>query len=159
MNVVTRAGGGLLSDVLARAFGGGTHGMRGRILAHTCCLVFEGVTLIIFSKMQSLGASIVLLVLFSLGVQMGNGSTFAIVPFVCPQATGAVSGIAGAGGNLGAIAWSLLFRFGPEDDAECFMYLGIAVLCISLSTLLIRIQGHDALLFKAKGEPAAVDTY
>jgi hypothetical protein len=50
-------------------------------------------------------------------------------------------------------------RFGPEDDSKCFMYLGVAVLLIACTTTLIRIQGHDTLLFKAKGEPAAVDTY
>jgi MFS transporter, NNP family, nitrate/nitrite transporter len=153
MNIVSRPAGGFVSDVLYRTFGQGSTGMRGRLITQLGCLLFEGIMLIIFSKMNSLGSSIVLLVMFSLGVQMGNGSTFAMVPYVCPEATGSVSGIVGGGGNVGAIAWSLLFRFGPADDSKCFMWLGVAVLCISATTFLINIKGHDGLVTKSKNEP------
>ena len=42
--------------------------------------------------------------------KMTEGSTFGIVPYVKPSATGAVSGAVGAGGNIGAVCWGLIFR-------------------------------------------------
>ena len=36
-------------------------------------------------------------------IKMSNGATYAIVPFVNKRALGAVAGIVGAGGNVGAV--------------------------------------------------------
>ena len=53
---------------------------------------------------------------------MSEGSTFGIVPYVKPKATGAIAGVVGAGGNTGAVCWGLMFRFAgdrPPQVSEC----------------------------------------
>ncbi|KAG5190448.1 nitrate high affinity transporter [Tribonema minus] len=158
MQIFTRASGGLLSDSAFKHFGGGSTGMRGRIIVQMCTLTAEGVCLVIFSRMNSLGSAIALLTSFAVGVQMSEGSTFGIVPSVCPEATGAVSGIVGAGGNLGAIAFGLLFRFGPSAPETCFLLLGFIVLGCAALTPLLRLKGHDGMFTRAKvEEPGAID--
>ena len=43
-------------------------------------------------------------------IKMSNGATYSIVPFVNKRALGAVAGIVGAGGNVGAVLAGFLFR-------------------------------------------------
>ena len=159
MNLVTRPFGGMLSDILYRAFGSGTTGMRGRLLTVVICLLWEGCFLCIMSRQKHLDITIILLVLFAVGCQMGNGSIYSVVPYVEPTATGSVAGIVGAMGNAGAVAWSLLFRFGPKLAADSFYVLGFIVLGISAAVPLISIKGYNGLIFRARGEPAGLNTY
>ena len=157
MNLFARAMGGALSDKLFQWFGAGTTGMRGRIYAQSISLVWEGIMLLIFTRMDSLGATIGVLLLFSLGVQMAEGCTFGIVPYVKPTATGAVSGVVGAGGNVGAVCWGLMFRFGPSEADDVLFILGFIVIASAVMGLFVLIQGHDGCITKAKGEPESLD--
>ena len=74
-----------------------------------------------------------------------------------PEATGAVSGCVGAGGNIGTICWSTFLRFGPSDTSRVFTMMGVIVCCCAFTTPLLRIRGHDNCLTKAKGEPDMLD--
>lgn len=47
---------------------------------------------------------------FSLTVQMAEGATFSVVPFINKKAIGSISGIVGAGGNVGAFLAALLLK-------------------------------------------------
>jgi NNP family nitrate/nitrite transporter-like MFS transporter len=76
----------------------------------TVTLLGEGVFLIAFSRMGVLGPAILVMLVFSLFVQMAEGATFALVPFVNRRSIGTVAGIVGAGGNVGAVAAGFLFR-------------------------------------------------
>ena len=60
--------------------------------------------------MQDLILGIVFLILFSLSVQMAEGATFSVVPFINKKAIGSVSGIVGAGGNVGAFLAAMLLK-------------------------------------------------
>merc|ERR1712036_192599 len=102
-------GGGYFSD-LANA----KLGMQGRIIVHTLYLLAEGAILVIFSRVDSIAHAIITLVLFSCCVQAAEGTTYAIVPYVAPKALGSVSGVVGAGGNVGAVVWGLMFMFGDS---------------------------------------------
>merc|ERR1712100_30316 len=125
MNLFARGLGGYFSD-LANA----KLGMQGRIIVHTLYLLAEGAILVIFSRVDSIAHAIITLVLFSCCVQAAEGTTFAIVPYVAPKALGSVSGVVGAGGNLGIIIMasavlSVFIKikgagsiFGNDDDAE-----------------------------------------
>jgi NNP family nitrate/nitrite transporter-like MFS transporter len=53
---------------------------------------------------------IVFLILFSLTVQMAEGATFSVVPFINKKAIGSISGIVGAGGNVGAFLAAILLK-------------------------------------------------
>ena len=132
-------------------------GMRGRLWAHSACLLLEGLCILIFSRMNTLAGSVIALVFFSFGVQMSEGTLFGIVPYVLPDITGSVIGIVSAGGSMGAIIWSLIFRFGPTAPEETFLILGFTVLGTSLLTLFIFIPGHDSFLFYGTGVPSFVD--
>lgn len=76
-NVVSRPGGGLLSDVVARRFG-----MRGRLWALWLVQTTGGVLCVILGLVGSLSASIFVMILFSIFVQAACGLTFGVVPFV-----------------------------------------------------------------------------
>ena len=54
--------------------------------------------------------------LTGLFVKMSNGATYSVVPFVNKRALGAVAGIVGAGGNVGAVLAGV-----PVQDGESFV--------------------------------------
>lgn len=130
--------------------------MRGRFLAQWSALVWEAVFLFVFTQMNTIGPAIVVLILFSVGVQMAEGCTYGIVPYVCPEATGAVSGIVGAGGNFGAVMWGLIFRFGPSDPRTVFRIIAGLVLALSCLTPMLRIRGYASVFGSPKGEPDSI---
>jgi NNP family nitrate/nitrite transporter-like MFS transporter len=66
--------------------------------------------LVTFSTTTSIVVGIIFLILFSLTVQMAEGATFSVVPFINKKAIGSVSGIVGAGGNVGAFLAALLLK-------------------------------------------------
>lgn len=145
-----------LLDFLYRKFGAGVNGMRGRLIAQWSTLIWESIFLFVFTFVHQLAPAIVVLILFSLGVQMAEGCTYGIVPYVVPDATGAVSGIVGAGGNFGAVLWGLIFRFGPKNERSVFRIISGLVLCLSFVTPLIRIRGYATVFFPPKGEPDSI---
>jgi len=73
-------------------------------------LTTQGIMLITFSCATSLVFGFIFLILFSLSVQMAEGATFSVVPFIDKKAIGTVSGIVGAGGNVGAFLAALLLK-------------------------------------------------
>jgi MFS transporter, NNP family, nitrate/nitrite transporter len=158
-NIFSRPGGGLLSDYMNQWFGAGRTGMRGRIIVQLFLMLASGSCLLAFSFQQdSMVNSIVCLIAFAITMQALNGSTYSIVPYVAPEATGAVSGMAGAGGNTGAVCWSLIFRFGPAPHL-CFRILSYIVLASALTVPLISIKGYDSLFFRGRDvDTPAVDT-
>jgi MFS transporter, NNP family, nitrate/nitrite transporter len=94
--------------------------------------------------MDALGSSIALLILFSCAVQMAEGSTYVLVPSVQPERKGAVSGIVGAGGNLGGVCWAMLFQFISKEYDINFRYIGIIVMVFSLLTPFLKLEGYRA---------------
>lgn len=76
-NLFSRPAGGFISDAMARRFG-----MRGRLWALWVAQMLGGLLCVLLGRVQSLGASIVVMVAFSLFVQAACGLTFGIVPFV-----------------------------------------------------------------------------
>jgi NNP family nitrate/nitrite transporter-like MFS transporter len=147
LNLFARGVGGFASD-----FGFYKWGMRGRLLMPTIFLIAEGVFVLIFASTTSLAGAIATLVCFSLFVQAAEGALFAIVPFVDPPNMGSVIGIVGGGGNLGAVAFGFAFR--ELDYATAFTIMGAVILCSSVLSVFIQIEGHAGLLW---GEDAVVD--
>ena len=139
MNLFARGLGGLASDAANRRLG-----MRGRLLVHTAYLFAEGAILVAFSYVDALAPAVAALVCFSICVQAAEGTTFAIVPYVAPKSLGAVAGVVGAGGNVGAVAWGLLFMFG-SDGAAGYRALGAIIVASSFLSVFIRIDGEGSL--------------
>lgn len=111
----------------------------------TFFLLVEGILVLVFVRTTNLVASICVLVLFSISVQAAEGSSYGIVPYINPQYTGSVSGIVGAGGNVGAVCFGLCFRNLP-DYRTAFTIMGTAVITSSILSALIFIKGQTGLL-------------
>jgi NNP family nitrate/nitrite transporter-like MFS transporter len=140
MNIFARGLGGFVSDKAMAKYG-----MRGRILTQMMFLLLEGVCIFIFALMDSLWSAILMLTIFSIFVQAGEGSTYGIVPYVDPSAPGAVSGIVGAGGPSGAVAFGFGFLF-LKDIQHAYFLMASGVIVAGLLSLFINIKGHGGIL-------------
>ncbi|WP_282087683.1 MFS transporter [Aquimarina algiphila] len=105
MNIFARTLGGFFGDKFGKL-----KGLRGRVIFLAIILGVEGLMLSLFSGMTGLTFGIVFLVGFSLTVQMAEGATFSVVPFINKKAIGSISGIVGAGGNVGAFVAALVLK-------------------------------------------------
>jgi len=148
MNLFTRGLGGYISDKCNAKVG-----MRGRLWWQTACLVLEGLMVLVFAQCNSLTASIIVLVIFSTFVQVSEGSTFGIVPYVDSAATGSISGIVGAGGNVGAVCFGLAFRY-QLNYYHDFMIMGGIIIASGVLSLFICIKGHAGLISGQDSEEA-----
>lgn len=147
MNLFARGLGGVLSDTLNESMG-----MKGRILAQAVLLLCEGAAVLVFAQTDTLAGAVIVLVMFSLFVQSAEGTSYGIVPYVNPPFTGSVSGIVGAGGNVGAVCFGLGFRELAYTDA--FNIMGWSIIGSALLSVFIAIKGHRGLLH---GEDRVVD--
>jgi len=103
------------------------------------------------SNSDTVGLVVFVMFLFSVAVQMAEGLTFGVVPYVSRPALGVVSGMVGAGGNLGAvIATSVFFRASIRTD-DGILYLGITVLAVTLSCFFIYFPDSGGM-FHAAGK-------
>ena len=139
MNLFARGLGGYISDKLNARIG-----MRGRLLAQFICLFFEGALVFAFASTSNFAGSIVAMTFFSVFVQAAEGSTFGIVPYVNPPCTGSISGIVGAGGNVGAVCFGLAFR--GLDYKPAFYVMGTVILISAFLSAGIFINGYASLL-------------
>ncbi|KAM1102975.1 hypothetical protein ACFX19_011735 [Malus domestica] len=127
-NIVSRPGGGILSDVVAKKFG-----MRGRLWTLWVVQTTGGVLCVILGRVNSLVGSIVVMILFSVFVQGACGLTFGVVPFVSRRSLGVISGMTGGGGNVGAVLTQLIFFKGSKYSKETGITLmGIMIICCTL---------------------------
>ncbi len=106
MNIFARTLGGYLGDKFGKL-----KGLRGRVLFLTFMLITQGIILTLFSSASNIVFGIMFLIMFSLSVQMAEGATFSVVPFINKKAIGIISGIVGAGGNVGAFLAALLLKY------------------------------------------------
>ncbi len=147
MNIFARSMGGIFSDFINR-----DGGLKGRVQFLFVCLVLEGIALIFFANMGVLALAIPALILFSLFVQMSEGATFAIVPYVNKRAMGSVAGIVGAGGNFGAMLAGFLFRREAVLYGQSYLILGILVGVCAFMAFMVRFSVSEE---KAAAEETA----
>merc|ERR1719261_1134243 len=99
MNLFARSLGGIFSDSLFARFG-----FPGRIWAQFLALFGEGIFLFVFANVSNEYQwyhALAALICFSLCVQMAEGTSYGIVPFMKPEQLACVSALVGAGGNAG----------------------------------------------------------
>ena len=134
MNVFARTLGGAAGDLFGQRWG-----VSGRVRWLFIALFAEGLALMFFSQMSALAAAIPALIVFSLFVQMSEGATYSVVPFINRRALGSVAGIVGAGGNAGAVAAGFLFR-GSIPWPTAFFVLGALVTASAFLAFAVRFN-------------------
>ncbi|CAG8524643.1 6214_t:CDS:2, partial [Dentiscutata heterogama] len=120
LNIFSRLSGGLISDLVNRKMG-----VRGRLFMS-----------------ESIVSAIVLMACFSLFTQACCGTSFGIVPYLDPAATGIVTGLVGAGGNVGGLIFAAVFKAYAGDLQTGFMIVGLSVLTVSFIPFLMSIHGR-----------------
>jgi NNP family nitrate/nitrite transporter-like MFS transporter len=134
MNIFARALGGILSDRCHK-----NRGLRGRVLLLGGTILGEGLALMLFSQMRWLPLAIGTMMLTGLFIKTSNGATYAVVPFVNRKALGAVAGIVGAGGNVGSVMASFLFK-GSMPWTQALFVLGALITVVSLFAIMVRFS-------------------
>lgn len=135
MNIFARTLGGAFGDKFGEKWG-----LSGRVKWLFITLFLEGLALMLFSQMNVLVLAIPTLIVFSLFVQMSEGATFSVVPFINKKALGSVAGIVGAGGNAGAVAAGFLFKSSAISWPTALFILGAIV---TMSSFLAFIVNFD----------------
>jgi MFS transporter, NNP family, nitrate/nitrite transporter len=150
MNIFARALGGIVSDKVGKVYG-----LRGKGLLLAGFLVLEGIGIVLFSKAGSLPVAIFSMLVFALFLKMANGGTYSIVPFVNKEAIGSVSGIVGAGGNIGAMLIGFLFKSKNITYSQAFFYIGVGVAVVGLVVLLTHLRTTQKVEVATKMEDEA----
>lgn len=138
MNLFARALGGIVSDRCNLRWG-----LRGRVMLLGCTIFLEGLAMMLFSQMQWLPLAIASMMFCGLFVKMSNGANYAIVPFVNKRALGAVAGIVGAGGNLGAVLAGFLFKTPNLTYPQALLILGGVISVSAIAVFAVRFSEPD----------------
>jgi len=140
MNIFARTLGGYFGDKA-----GIRYGLKGRVLFLAFALFMEGIALIIFSQMTVLPIAIASMLFFSLFVKMSEGATYSVVPFINKKAIGSVSGIVGAGGNVGAVLAGFLLKEESLSYSDALFIIGCTVIAVSFTSFLVKFtKAHEA---------------
>jgi len=98
------------------------------------------------------GVVVLVMIMFSLCVQAAEGLHYGIVPYVSRPALGIVSGMAGAGGNLGGVVALRAFFFGGIARADqAFVNMGIMVIAVTATMFGVYFPDMGGMLFPAGG--------
>jgi NNP family nitrate/nitrite transporter-like MFS transporter len=98
-----------------------------------------------------LGGALGIMILFSIFVQMAEGLTYGIVPYVSRPALGVVSGMVGAGGNLGAVISGMAIISAETPVDEGFVKLGYVTLGCTCTLLFLYFPDAGGMLFGKGG--------
>ena len=164
MNLVSRPGGGIISDTLG---------------SRKWTMVFlsagMGIGYLLMSQVGSswpLALAVILTMTCSFFVQAAEGSTFAIVPLIKPRITGQIAGNVGAYGNVGAVAYLTIRLLMTESseaanggeaimstvDASFFQVLGVAGLIVAFLCAFFLKEPKDSFAEHHMGDSEDVVT-
>ena len=89
---------------------------------------------------------------FSIAVQMSEGLTYGIVPFVSRPALGIVSGMVGAGGNAGAVVTNMCFFLSNDMRTDTgLINMGIMIIACTMLLFVVYFPDQGGMLVKAGG--------
>ncbi|MEE2960842.1 MAG: MFS transporter [Myxococcota bacterium] len=145
INFFARSLGGAIGDRFDKK--GGIHA---RVLWLFIAVFCEGLALMIFSQMTVLSIAVPSLVVFSFFVQMSEGATHSVVPFIKEKSLGSVAGFIGAGGSFGAVCAGFLFKSEALTWPQALLILGAVVTAISFLTFGFRFSAHKECSIRKK---------
>jgi NNP family nitrate/nitrite transporter-like MFS transporter len=135
MNIFARSLGGIFGDQAGKKYG-----LKGRVLILGIFLLLEGLGIMLFASMDALPWAIATMLVVALFLKMSNGATYSVVPFINTRSIGVVSGIVGAGGNVGAVLAGFLFTSETASYHDNFFIIGIAVTVVSMLSLIMALS-------------------
>jgi NNP family nitrate/nitrite transporter-like MFS transporter len=135
MNLVARPCGGLLSDRIGR---------KKTLMVVILCLSISYLGMSMITSKWPILFALLLTVCCSVFVQAGAGAVFSFVPLIKKEITGQVSGMVGAFGNIGGVAFLTILSF--VSPSLFFRVIGITALaCFAAAFFLhepvLREQG------------------
>lgn len=155
VNIFSRPIGGGLSDFMAKKYG-----MRGRLWGWWIVQTLSGVMCIAMGLLDTLSATIVVMIIFSIFVQAAEGLTFGVVPFVSRRSMGVVSGMTGAGGNVGAVITQVIFFRGSQFTTERgITYMGVMIIACTLGITSIYFPQWGGMFSGPKANVTEEDYY
>merc|ERR1719398_319572 len=153
VNLFARSVGGIASDWANQKCG-----MCGRLWMHFISLFGQAIFLFLFGCVdQDMGwpVALVVLIIFAIFVNMAEGTSYGIVPYMIPQELAIVSAMVGAGGTLGAVIATRLCYMTTEDDLLPFQLHAAYVMFWALACFAMRWE-HLGSMF---GGPAKAASY
>jgi len=106
LNLIMRPAGGLISD---------RYGRKSSLIVILIGLAAGYVFMSFMDGSWPLLGAVAVTIFSSLFVNAGNGAVFAVIPLVKRRLTGQIAGMAGAYGNVGAVAFLTIFSFVPTQ--------------------------------------------
>jgi len=137
MNLVSRPGGGWISDKFGRKI---------TLVILTAGLALGYLLMAQITSGWTLWIAVVAAMLCSFFVQAGEGAVFATVPLIKRRMTGQIAGMTGAYGNVGAVVYLTVLSF---VSYQTFFYVIAVTAFIGLVTL--------SLMAEPKGQTAEVN--
>ena len=137
MNLFARSLGGIASDWANMRWN-----MTGRLWTHFISLFGQAVFLFVFGCISNdtggWPVALAVLCIFSIFVNMAEGTSYGIVPYMIPKDLAIVSAMVGAGGTLGAVIATWSFYKDVQDELLPFKLHAAYVLFWALTCFLMR---------------------
>jgi len=137
MNLFARSLGGIASDWANTRWQ-----MQGRLWVHFISLFGQGVFLFCFSLIGKNDGgwpvALIVLIIFAIFVNMAEGTSYAIVPYMIPEELAVVSAVVGAGGTLGAVIATWSFYKTVESNLTSFKLHAAYIIFWAFTCFLMR---------------------
>jgi len=155
MNLFARSLGGIFSD-----WANVRWQMQGRLWCHFISLFGQAIFLFGFGCVDNSNGgwplALTVLVIFAIFVNMAEGTSYAIVPYMIPEELAIVSAVVGAGGTLGAVIATWSFYKYIEDTLLPFKLHAAYVLFWALTVPAMRWD-HLGSMFSVPKENSTPD--
>merc|ERR1719450_700364 len=150
MNLFARSLGGIASDWANIRWQ-----MTGRLWMHFLSLFFQGVFLFFFGLIDKNNGgwpvALIMLIIFAIFVNMAEGTSYGIVPYMIPEELAVVSAVVGAGGTLGAVIATWAFYKYIEDELLPFKLHAGYVMFWALTCFLMRWDTLGSMFSQGSG--------